>query len=55
MTQIDIIITCLIGNAILLIAFGNPMLIEPRHDKKPVFGVFDQVTNKPVCAATEAS
>ena len=27
---------------------------EPRHEK-PVFGVFDQVSLKPACSATEAS
>ena len=26
---------------------------EPRHDKKPVFGVSDQVLHKPGCTATK--
>ena len=28
---------------------------EPCHKKKPVFGVFDLVSLKPTCSATEAS
>ena len=26
---------------------------EPRHKKKPVFGVYHQVRPKPACSATE--
>ena len=31
------------------------MSYEPRHEKKPVFGVCDKVRFKPVCLATETS